>query len=195
MLNHQTNHAICNMPLGNGKYQQLVRKMPGQVWAKWLDVPARCWGWLDNHAYFGSDTGGIYRGGTEYLNDHGAAINADVRFAWSSFGSVQKKNFKMMRLYSITDGQPRPYMDMEVDYSNTPPTNQPETTTGPSGGAVWDTATWDVDYWSSVSQPKQNWQGVTGLGRVGGARIRVSVTGCTFSITGVDVLYEPGGLL
>jgi hypothetical protein len=46
-----------------------------------------------------------------------------------------------------------------------------------------------------VSQPKQNWQGVTGLGRVGAPRIRVSVTGATFSLTGMDVIYELGGLM
>ena len=73
MLNHHTNHAICNMPLGGGKYQQMVRKMPGQIWTKWNDVPARCWGWLNNHTYFGSETGRIYLGGSEYLNDNGAA--------------------------------------------------------------------------------------------------------------------------
>ena len=108
---------------------------------------------------------------------------------------VVKKSFKMIRLYSITDGLPRPFMDLEVDYNNVPPTNQPEVTTGPSGGAEWDLATWDVDDWAIGSQPKQNWQGVVGLGRVGAARIRVNVSGCTFSITGVDVLYEPGGLI
>ena len=93
----------------------------------------------NNQTYFGSETGGIYLGGSEYLNDNGAAINADVRFAWSNFSSVQKKNFKMMRLYTITDGLPRPFMDLEVDYNNVPPTNQPEVTAGPSGGADWDT--------------------------------------------------------
>jgi hypothetical protein len=195
MLNHHTNHAICNMPLGNGKYQQMVRKMPGQVWSKWTDVPARCWGWLNNKTYFGSEDGGIYLGGSEYLNDNGKAIEADVRFAWSNFGSVQKKNFKMIRLYTITDGLPRPFMDLEVDYNNIGPTNQPETTSGPSGGADWNTATWDVDYWAQSTQPKQNWQGVTGLGRVGAARIRISVSGATFSLTGVDVLFELGGLM
>ena len=195
MLNHHTNHAICNMPLGGGKYQQMVRKMPGQIWSKWHDIPARCWGWLNNQTYFGSEDGGIYLGGSEYLNDDGAAINADVRFAWSNYGSVQKKNFKMIRIYSLTDGLPRPFMDLEVDYSNQPPTNQPEVTQGPSGGAEWDLATWDVDSWAAATQPKQNWQGVTGLGRVGAARVRVNVTGCTFSLTGVDVLYELGGLM
>ena len=195
MLNHHTNHAICNMPLGNGQYQQMVRKMPGQIWSKWTNVPARCWGWLNNQTYFGSEDGGIYLGGSEYLNDDGKTIDADVRFAWSSFGSVSKKNFKMIRIYTITDGLPRPYMDLEVDYNNVEPTNQPEITAGPSGGAEWDLATWDVDYWAQDTQPKQNWQGVTGLGRVGAARIRVSVSGATFSLTGVDVLYELGGLM
>jgi hypothetical protein len=195
MLNHHTNHAICNMPLGGGKYQQLVRLMPGQIWFKWADVPSRCWGWLDNHAYFGTDTGGIYIGGSEYLNDDGIAINADVRFSWSSFRSASKKNFKMLRLYTITDGLPRPYMDIEVDYNNLPPTNQPELTSGPSGGADWNTAAWDTSDWALNTQPKQNWQGVTGLGRVGAARIRVSILGATFSISGIDVIYELGGLM
>jgi hypothetical protein len=195
MLNHHSNHAICNMPLGNGKYQQLVRKMPHQIWMKWADAPARCWGWLNNHAYFATDDGKIYLMGSEYLSDDGAVIRADVRFAWSSYKSVTKKNFKMIRLYSITDGLPRPYMDLEVDYNNLPPTNQPEVTAGPSGEAEWDLAIWDVDDWASITQPKQNWQGVTGLGRVGAARVRINVLGCTFSISGVDVLYELGGLM
>jgi hypothetical protein len=195
MLNQHTNHAICNMPIGGGKYQQMVRKMPGQVWAKWADIPARCWGWLNNHTYFGSEDGKIYLGGSEYLNDNGASINADVRFAWSNYRSVSKKNFKMIRLYSLTDGLPRPFMDMEVDYSNVPPTNQPEVTAGAAGGADWGTATWDTDGWAAAQQPKLNWQGVTGFGRVGAARVRVSVSGCAFSLTGVDVLYELGGLL
>jgi hypothetical protein len=195
ILNHHTNLAICNMPLGNGKYQQMVRKMPGQVWAKWLDVPSRCWGWISNTLYFGSDDGGLYRGGTEYLNDNGKAINADVRFAWSSFRNVSKKNFKMMRLYTLTDGLPRPFLDMEVDYNNQPPTNQPEVTAGPSGGALWDVAPWDTSDWALGVQPKQNWQGVTGFGRVGAARVRISVSGCTFSLTGLDVIYELGGVV
>jgi hypothetical protein len=195
MLNHHTNHAICNMPIGGGKYQQMVRLMPGAIWFKWTDIPSRCWGWLNDHAYFADDTGGIYLGGTEYLNDNGANINADVRFAWSSFRSAAKKNFKMMRLYTITDGLPRPYMDLEVDYNNVAPTNQPEITAGPSGGADWDLSAWDVSDWALATQPKQNWQGVTGLGRVGASRIRVSVSGCTLSLSGVDVIYELGGLM
>jgi hypothetical protein len=195
MLNHQSGHMICNMPTGGGKYQQMIRSMRGPIWTKWLDVPSRCWGWLNDTAYFGTDDGRICVGGPQYLNDAGAPITADVRFAWSNYKTVATKDFKMIQLYTITDGLPRPFMDMEVDYSNLPPTNQPEITSGPSGGATWDTSAWDTSNWALNSQPRQNWQGITGLGRVGAARIRVSISGATFSITGLDVLYEMGGLM
>ena len=195
ILNQRTNHAICNMPTGNGTYQQMVRRMPGQVWSKWLDVPSRCWGYLDNNTYFGDDHGGIFLGGDEYLNDNGAPINSDVRFAWSNFKSVAKKQFKMIRLYAVTDGLPRPFMDMEVDYDNLPPTNQPDLTVGASGGADWDTADWDTSDWAVAVEPKQAWQSVVGMGRVGAVRIRTSTTGCSFALTGVDVIYELGGLM
>ena len=145
--------------------------------------------------YFGSEDGGIYLGGSEYLNDNGAAINADVRFAWCNFGSVSKKNFKMIRLYTITDGLPRPFMDLEVDYNNVPPTNQPEVTAGPSGGAEWDMATWDVDYWA---QPRSRSRTGRASRASGASAPRASASAspaATFSLTGVDVLYELGGLM
>jgi hypothetical protein len=195
ILNGHTGHAICNLPLNNGGYQQMVRKMPSQVWTKWTGVPSRCWGWLDNHTYFGDDTGGIYRGGTEYLSDNGKAIEVDLQFAWSSYKSVSIKDFKLVKLYTISDGLVRPFIDMQVDYNNTLPINQPETDDGPFGGAVWDVATWDVDYWNSDPIARKHWQGVTGLGRVGAPRLRASVLGCTYAITGIDVIYEQGGLL
>jgi hypothetical protein len=194
ILNHHTNHAICNMPIGGGKYQQMVRKMPGQVWAKWRDIPSRCWGWIDNRAYFGSDDGGIYQGGVDYFSDNGAAIEADVRFAWSGFKSVTSKSFKMVRLYTLTDGIVRPFIDVETDYDPQLPTNQPDTSLGGTG-AVWNTATWDADYWDTQIAPQQNWQGVTGLGRVGAPRVRVSIKDCSFAITGLDVVYELGSIM
>ena len=129
IVNSQTNHAICNMPMGGGKYQQLIRFMPNAVWSKWADVPARCWAWLGNHAYFGTENGKIHRAGTEYLDDNGAPINVDVCFAWSSFKSVNKKQFKMARLYMMSDSIPKPFVDVEVDYVTKPPTNLPDAAT------------------------------------------------------------------
>ena len=194
IVNSQTNHAICNMPMGSGKYQQLIRFMPSAVWSKWSDVPARCWAWLGNHAYFGTENGKIHRTGTEYLDDNGAPINVDVCFAWSSFKSVNKKQFKMARLYMMSDSIPKPFVDVEVDYVTKPPTNLP----GASAvrvAAEWNTSSWDTDDWVMDAVPRQYWQGVVGLGRVGAPRIRASLQGCTFALTGVDLIYEEGGLM
>jgi hypothetical protein len=194
IVNSQTNHAICNMPMGSGKYQQLVRFMPSAVWSKWTDLPARCWAWLGNHAYFSSENGKIYQTGPEYLDDNGAAIDVDVRFAWSSFKSVNKKQFKLARLYMVSDSNPKPFVDVEVDYVATPPTNLPEVATVNVAGS-WDTAVWDVSGWAIDAVPRQKWQGVVGLGRVGAPRIRASLKGCTFALTGADIIYEEGGLM
>ena len=194
VVNSQTNHAICNLPIGSGKYEQLVRFMPNPIWSKWVNVPSRCWAWLDNHAYFGSEQGVIYRTGREYLNDDGGAIDVDVRFAWSSFKSVAKKQFKLIRLYMMSDSIPQPYVDVEVDYQTMQPTNRPDAAdVNPAGN--WNTATWDVDGWAMDAVPRQKWQGVVGLGRVGAPRIRAAFKGSTFSLTGADVIYEEGGLM
>jgi hypothetical protein len=194
IINSQTNHAICNMPIGSGQYQQLVRFMPNPIWSKWVNVPSRCWAWLGNYAYFGGENGVIYRGGSDYLNDDGDAIDIDVRFAWSSFKSVAKKQFKMIRLYMMSDSVPQPYVDVEVDYQTMVPTNRPDPAEV-NTAALWNTATWDVDGWAVDAVPRQVWQGVVGLGRVGAPRIRASFTGSTFAITGADLIYETGGLM
>jgi len=194
IINSQSNLAICNLPLGSGKYEQLVRFMPNPIWSKWTNIPARCWAWLDNHAYFGSEQGGIYRTGREYLNDDGAPIDIDVRFAWSSFKSVSKKQFKMIRLYMMSDTIPQPFVDVEVDYETVVPTNKPDAPPANTAGS-WDLATWDVDGWAVDAVPRQKWQGVVGLGRVGAPRIRASFRGSSFAITGADIIYEEGGLM
>src|SRR4029077_14801300 len=180
--------------VGSGKYEQLVRFMPNPIWSKWVNVPSRCWAWLDNHAYFGTEQGVICRAGREYLNDDGNAIDVDVRFAWSSFKSVAKKQFKMIRLYMMSDSIPQLFVDVEVDYETVIPTNRPDATSANPAGN-WDIATWDVDAWAVDSVPRQKWQGVVGLGRVGAPRIRASFKGCTFALTGADVIYEEGGLM
>jgi hypothetical protein len=194
IINSQTNHAICNLPIGSGQYQQLVRFMPNPIWSKWINIPARCWAWLDNRTYFGTEDGRICRGGSDYLNDDGQPIDIDVRFAWSSFKSVAKKQFKMIRLYTMSDSIPQPFVDVEVDYENVAPTNKPDPAEV-NTAALWNTATWDVDGWAVDAVPRQFWQGITGLGRVGAPRIRASFTGSTFAITGADIIYEEGGLM
>ena len=83
--------------------------------------------------------------------------------------------------------------EIRVDYDESEPTNQPDTTTA-ADGATWDTATWDVDFWAGKQKGWNNWQGVKGLGRHGAPRLVAHVSNCSFSIAGWDVLYEEGNL-
>lgn len=195
ILNHSSGRIICNQPLGAlNSYQQLVRFMPAPVWASWSGLPSRCWGWVDNRMFFGSDDGKVYEINPTYLNDDGQPIKVDVQAAWSAYRTPAQKQFKMLRAYIISDGVPKPHLDMRVDYDTAPPFNQPDITEG-STGSEWDTADWDTADWANAIRAKTNWQGVAAKGGVGAPRMTALIRNCTFSVTGWDVLYEPGSVL
>jgi hypothetical protein len=200
MLNPSSGRMICNLPLGSANnYKQLIRFMPNPVWASWSGLRARCWGWMDNRVYFGSDEGKVYETHPDYLSDvdkTGAPvpIKVDVQASWSSYGTSAFKQFKMVLPYIISDGNPKPYLDMRVDYDATAPTNQPDVTSAGALGASWDTASWDTASWGGTPVMWINWQGVSGLGRVGAPRMTAYIVNCSFALSGWDVLYETGSV-
>lgn len=200
MLNPSSGRMICNMPMGSANsYKQAVRFMPNPVWATWSGLPSRCWAWVDARVFIGSDDGKVYELNPSYLSDSDGTvggfnpIRVDVQPAWHAYGSAGIKQFKMVLPYVISDGNPRPYLDFRVDYDESPPVNQPDTTIS-DVGAAWDLATWDVDYWAGKAKVWNNWQGVAAIGRVGAPRLVAHILNCKFSIAGFDVLYETGGV-
>lgn len=192
-LNPSSGRLICNMPQGGSVYKQIVRFMPNPVWATWAAVPSRCWGWLDNRLYFGTDNGRIYEMHPTLLNDNGQPIRVDVQAAWSNFGTPAIKQFKMILPYIQSDGTPRPFIDIKVDYDTSPPTNQPDITFA-DRGADWDTATWDEANWAASVGIHINWSGVGELGRVAAPRLVALISNAEFALTGWDVLYESGSV-
>jgi hypothetical protein len=203
-LNPNSGRLFCNIPLGGGRYDQMIRHMPKTVWSKFQDIPARCWGWIEPYVYFGDDKGNVYQMHPVYQNDDGVPIRVDVQMAWQQFKTPNLKQFKMILPHIITDGDPKPYVDVKVDYDSTPLTNQPEITGSDPSQATWDTATWGGtgpggvelvgDSWVSGSRNWMNWTGVGGLGRVGAVRLSAAVANCTFVVTGWDVIYEEGSV-
>lgn len=194
-IDPSSSRIICNMPAGGqNHYVQMVRFMPTQYWTSWSAIPARSWGWLNNVLYIGDDQGNLYASGRQYLDDDGDAIRVDVQLAWSNYGTPGVKHFKMMKPYIITDGQPRPMIDIQVDYETIPPANQPDLTFS-SQGADWDTSPWDTSSWAQGSTMVAKWSGVGKLGTVGAVRVQAAIKGCEFSFAGADVLFEPGSVL
>jgi hypothetical protein len=170
--------------------------MPKPVWMTWEKIPARSWVWVGDSLYFGDDSGHIYEMHPRYQSDLGPGYNnpilVDVQMAWSQYKTPGIKHFKMVRPYLLTDGDPRPQLDMKVDYDSSVPLNTPDISFA-QPGATWDVSDWDADYWAIGGERAVSfWQGVGALGRVGGPRLRAQVMGCSFGLAGWDVLYESG---
>jgi len=194
-IDPSSSRIICNMPQGTAnRYQQMVRFMPTQYWTSWSAIPSRSIGWLNSVLYFGDDSGNLYASGRSYLDDDGAAIKVDVQLAWSNFRTAGVKHFKMAKPYIETDGQPKPIIDIQVDFETNPPVNQPDLTFS-TEGADWDTATWDESDWAPPSTMVAKWSGVGRLGTVGAFRMRAFVKGCEFAFAGADILYETGSVM
>ena len=100
----------------------------------------------------------------------------------------------MLLPYIVTDGNPKPYVDVKVDYDSTPVANQPEISESAETAASWDTASWDTSDWQAGTRNWANWTGVGALGRVGAVRLSAQVSNCTFAVTGFDVLFEEGSV-
>jgi hypothetical protein len=172
----------------------MVRFMPTSYWTSWSAIPSRCYCWLNGMRYLGDDQGNLFAMDRSYLDDDGAAIRVDVQFAWSNFKTPAIKHFKMLKAYVITDGNPQPSIDIQVDYKTNLPVNQPDLTTSLTG-AAWDEADWDTSDWAPPSAMVGKWSGVGRMGVVGAVRVQAMIMGCEFAISGADVLIEPGSIM
>jgi hypothetical protein len=194
--NPSSGRMICNLPFGApNKYRQAVRFMPNPIWATWSSLPSRCWMWLENRMYFGSDDGKVYEISPLFLNDTDSTgkpkpIRVDLQMSWHNYNSAGIKHFKMVLPYITSNGNPAPFVDMKVNYSMTLPRNQPDQTTTLAPGASWNTATWNVDSWAGGLNLYSNWQGVAAMGRVGAPRLMADILNCSFAVSGFDVIYD-----
>lgn len=194
-MDYSSGRLICNLPLGaDNNYRQMCRKMPSSYWTSWSNVPAHSWCWLDRKLYFGDDKGRIWIMDPVYLSDNGNPIHVDVQFAWNSFGNAAYKDFKMVRLWLVTDGAPQPFVDVKADYDASLPQNRPEVAVTPAG-AEWNAGTWDEADWASGEMTIMQWNGVAAKGNVAAIRASCDVIGCTFKIKGADVVWEPGSIM
>jgi len=191
-LNPSTGRMFCNQPQGApNRYRQMVRHMPKAVWTSWSAIPARCWSWIDPFVYFGDDAGSVYEMHPIHLNDNGQPIKVDVQMAWSDYKTAADKHFKAIKTYIRSNGDVHPAIDIKVDYdfseiSNTPAIGDT------ADGALWDLATWDVDYWATGDRAITIWNGVSPVGHVGAVRLTARLSNATLAVSGWDVVYEVG---
>jgi hypothetical protein len=118
-------------------------------------------------------------------------IIVDVQTAWNLFKTSADKHFTAVATYMISDGPPKPVIDIKVDYDYSAATNTPDIATF-TGGAMWDVAEWDVDFWAQGERPLKVWNGVCPSGVAGAVRLTAAVYNCHFAVTGWDVAFEEG---
>lgn len=192
----RTGWLIVNAPGSTGVYNQFgynsQMKAP-DGWFTFTGMNARCWGELDGDLFFGGATSTFK---ADYgTSDDGSEITGDLQWAWSRMGTASKKRFTLARPHMRCDITPQPLMDMRIDYDGNAPTSAPTITVSDTG-AEWDVATWDVDAWAGSEATYSQWIGVTGLGHVAALRLTFSsATSELFSVIGIEVAFETGGII
>lgn len=159
MIYPRSNQLIVNIPVTsqtNGGYIQFVMNTATGAWCRFVKWDGLSWTLFKRRAYFGTFDGKVVLS-DEGSTDNGAEIVSVCRQAWNTFDDERgmgeaDKQFHFATFAMASDGAPRVACSMNVNYEDDPP--QYNTALMPAPGAVWDTATWDVDYWagSAVTQ-------------------------------------------
>lgn len=185
--------SIVNIPVSErATANQYVMNTATGAWSRWTGINAGCWSLLGDQMYFGGNDGKVYRI-TEGYDDDGAEIPALIIPAFNRFGTPNRKHFKEARVLAYGPSDYSPGLAMAVDYA-TSGINYSYPSAVVTNGSLWDIAEWDTAEWGSATVPLSAWQSVAGLGVAGTVAVSVSLDE-QYTINGIDVLYEAGGLL
>lgn len=179
-----------NAPQGSDIYHQWVMNSITAAWCRFKGIDAICWGLLSNAPYFGGQDA-VYRG--DYGNaDNGANIEGEIKSAFSTARMGRPKRVTMLRPLMTTNTRIRPRVGVDLDFSDTTPTNL---ASSPSvSGLVWDTGRWDVDVWGGAEFRVREWVGVDGIGTWIAPRMKTASMGAQIKLNAWDLVFEPAGL-
>lgn len=208
---------VVNVPIEEGRRQnQFVMNSATGAWARWTDINASCWSLFGDTLYFADNSGNINQM-TEEFTDNGLPIRALAITAFNRFGNAQRKHFREARVLATGPAEYYPGLAVVVDYTTTGvnfsyPTPQSASMSywglGLWGAIVWgagsglsvlpspqwDVAEWDAAEWGAESVSLSSWQGVSGFGVAGAVAVSLELSD-RYTINGVDLIYEQGGLL
>lgn len=189
------NHsAIFNVPDVEGSRQtQYVQNTITGAWCSFADMNANCWALLNDELYFGGNSGVVYKADTGY-SDNGSNINADMKGAFSYFGSRgQNKLFSMIRPLLLTSGDAGILIGVNVDFDNVQPTGTLTPSTTETG--VWQSGLWGTAKWGGAGILVRDWKTIGRIGFCAAPRLKVSTNGARVYVNGFDIVSEAGGQL
>ncbi len=187
-------YMLVNIPTSeSADAEQYVMNTDTGAWTRFTGQRACSWCLLNEKLYFGGIDGKVYQ--ADYgTSDAASNIEVDMKGAFSFLGDKQRnKRFVMARPTVTADGDVSFAFNVDVDFGNR--TISDTVTISENTGAEWDEASWDVDDWVSDAVHSTNWYTVTAIGRSVAPRLSGNFQNIMFSISAIDYLYEPGGLI
>lgn len=195
--------AILNVPLTeNVEQQQYVMNTVTGAWCQFTDEDANCWAIFQDRLFYGGNNGQVKEADCQGFDDNGS-IDFDLETAFN-YGNApgQLKQATMARVLLLSDGQLKPGLGLNVDFST-------GATVGPtsfeqSSGDLWDVALWDVGTWPVLNRVITDWTAVEGIGYAFGMHVQGSVQAETtagqadslqLAVNGFDLLVTDGAFM
>jgi hypothetical protein len=187
----QENLLFLNVPISATVSEQYVMNTITRSWCRFTGWNAKCWELFNDQPYFGGSTIVYKAWGVQ--SDATRNIQADVKSAFSYFGSKQQKQFTLARPQLLTSGSVEVTMGLNLDYADTTPGST--ISGGNFTAGVWDTGLWDAAVWGGDVTPQGRWVGVRGVGYSAATRLLYNNRGFDVRWVATDYNYVPGGVL
>ncbi|MGI9297097.1 MAG: hypothetical protein ACR2QC_04265 [Gammaproteobacteria bacterium] len=144
------NYLLFNHPDGSNLNQHILNLTTG-AWCRFTEQVGSAWGVYNDELYFGGAGGIVYKADSGTSND-GANITALCKPAFNYLGRRdRRKRLTALRIVAGGDGTVPLSVDINADFQDQVFAFMPIDFAGSvSGGASWDTATWDVDDWAGA---------------------------------------------
>lgn len=124
-------------------------------------------------------------------SDYGNNISVQGQTAFSYFGSMNIKSFKLFRPVLAVNGNLSFSSGIAVDFDTTPTLNS--STYSVTSGAVWDVDNWDEGYWAAGLEIKKSWQTpVAYEGRAASGLLNLTTNLLEIQWVACDYVFEQG---
>lgn len=188
------NMLLINVPdSANGNYQFAMNTITG-AFAKFTGMPASTWAVSGSSLYFGTSTK-VMQVWTTDLDDT-TPITAKALPAFVGFGNTsQTKKINMVRPIISGAGTPSVLIGVNYDFDVVTQPSGVLNYTAPTGGMVWGSMVWGSMRWGVTLTIQKAWQFASGIGYTASMGIIATNNNSETRWSGVNYVFEQGGVL
>jgi hypothetical protein len=193
VMHSSSQMLLFNVPIKTTPVsEQYVMNTGTGAWCKFTGWNASCWEEHNGDIYFGANT--LVCKALSGFADNTSNIVADAQQAYSYFRPRSRtKLFTMVRPIFLSDGTPKPQINLTTNFQDKAPVSTPTTTT--VSGSPWDTSSWDDTSWTPEEVIFDSWAGTSGEGYSASVRFKLETRTTTISWLSTDWSYSIGGII